>query len=92
MPRVPRSFLPSPAWYHVTCRGVEQRAIVLDDRDREAWFKLFVEVRRRFGWKIHVWVLLDNHFHLLVETWQPGRLCHFLPEGVPTTVGQTFFF
>ncbi len=27
--------------------------------------------RRRFGWRIHVWNLLDNHFHLLVETTQP---------------------
>ena len=71
MPRLPRSSLPSPAWYHVICRGVEQRAIVLDDRDREAWFKLLVDVEHRFAWKIHAWVLLDNHFHLLVETWQP---------------------
>ena len=30
-----------------------------------------LDVERRFGWKIHVWILLDNHFHLLVETTQP---------------------
>jgi len=71
MPRIPRSQLPSPAWYHVICRGVEQRTIVLDDLDREAWFKLLVDVAARFGWKVHVWNLLDNHFHLLVETTQP---------------------
>ena len=44
---------------------------MLDDLDREAWFKLFVEVERRFRWKVHAWNLLDNHFHLLVETTQP---------------------
>ena len=71
MPRIPRSQLPSPAWYHVICRGVEQRPIVLDDLDREAWFKLFLDVERRFGWRVHAWCLLDNHFHLLVETTQP---------------------
>ena len=71
MPRIPRSQLPSPAWYHVICRGVEQRPIVLDDLDREAWFRLFLDVERRFGWKVHAWNLLDNHFHLLVETTQP---------------------
>ena len=71
MPRIPRSQLPSPAWYHVICRGVEQRPIVLDDLDREAWFKLFLDVERRFDWKVHAWNLLDNHFHLLVETTQP---------------------
>ena len=71
MPRIPRSQLPSPAWYHVVCRGVEQRPIVLDDLDRAAWFQLFRDVERRFAWKVHAWNLLDNHFHLLVETTQP---------------------
>ncbi len=42
-----------------------------DDRDREAWYRLLQDVERRFGWKLHAWVLLDNHFHLLVETHQP---------------------
>jgi len=56
MQRIPRSSLPSPAWYHVICRGVEQRTIVLDDRDSEAWFGLLVDVERRYGWKIHVWI------------------------------------
>src|SRR5688572_12885182 len=71
MPRIPRRQLPSPAWYHVICRGVERRKIVLDDLDREAWFKLFRQVEARFGWRIHAWVLLDNHFHLLIVTTQP---------------------
>ena len=71
VPRIPRSKLPTPAWYHVICRGVEQRTIVLDDLDRVFWFTLLAEVERRFGWKIHVWILLDNHLHLLVETTQP---------------------
>ena len=44
---------------------------MLDDLDREAWFKLFVQVAHRYRWKVHVWCLLDNHFHLLVETAQP---------------------
>jgi anti-anti-sigma factor len=68
---MPRSQLPSPAWYHVISRGVEQRTIVLDDRDRESWFKLLVDITKRFGWRVHAWNLLDNHFHLLVETTQP---------------------
>src|SRR5215218_3461950 len=71
MPRMPRSQLPSPAWYHVISRGVEQRTIVLDGRDRESWFKLLVDVTKQCRWKVHAWNLLDNHFHLLVETTQP---------------------
>ena len=68
---MPRSQLPSPAWYHVTSRGVEQRWIVLDDLDREAWHKLFVTVQRRYGWHVRAWNLLGNHFHLLVYASQP---------------------
>ena len=44
---------------------------MLDELDRAAWFKLFLDVEQRFGWKVHAWNLLDNHFHLLVETTQP---------------------
>ena len=44
---------------------------MLDDLDREAWFRLFVKVAGSFGWKVHAWCLLDNHFHVLVETTQP---------------------
>ena len=50
---------------------VGQQTIMLDDLDREAWFKLFVQVAHRVRWKVHAWCLLDNHFHLLVETTQP---------------------
>ena len=71
MPRIPRSQLPTPAYYHVICRGVEQRKLFLDDIDRTEWRKLLVDVERRFGWRIHVWTLLDNHFHVLIETTQP---------------------
>jgi REP element-mobilizing transposase RayT len=71
VPRLPRRALPTPAWYHVISRGVEKRRIMLDDLDREAWFKLFLRVQRRYGWNVVVWCLLDNHFHILVYTTQP---------------------
>jgi REP element-mobilizing transposase RayT len=72
MPRIPRSQLPSPAYYHVICRGVEQRRLYLDDLDRRAWRTLLRDVVRRHRWRIWAWTLLDNHFHLLVETRQPA--------------------
>jgi REP element-mobilizing transposase RayT len=71
VPRIPRSQLPSPAYYHVVCRGVEQRKIFLDDIDRRAWRELFAQVIRRYRWRVWVWTLLDNHFHLLVEGPRP---------------------
>jgi len=40
MLRRPRSALPAYGVYHVTTRGVDRRAIVLDDLDRRRWMTL----------------------------------------------------
>ena len=71
MPRRPRKTLPTPAIYHVTARGVEQRLIVLDEIDRDAWERQLREVAVRFGWEVIVWALMPNHFHVIVRTTQP---------------------
>jgi REP element-mobilizing transposase RayT len=54
--------------YHVTARGNERRAIFRDARDRRHFLELLRELPERFGTRLHGWVLMDNHFHLLLET------------------------
>lgn len=54
--------------YHVTARGNRHQPIVLDDTDRHAFRALLAEVVARCTWRILAWCLLDNHFHLVVET------------------------
>ncbi len=54
--------------YQVTARGNERRAIFRDDRDRRHFLELLGELPERFGTRVHGWVLMDNHFHLLLET------------------------
>lgn len=54
-------------WYHVTARGNERRRIYRDDRDRHHFKDLMAEARTRFRLRLHVYVLMDNHYHLLVE-------------------------
>jgi REP element-mobilizing transposase RayT len=39
-----------------------------DDADRKVFLARMGEVCVRCGWKVHAWVLMGNHFHLLVET------------------------
>jgi REP element-mobilizing transposase RayT len=56
------------AWYHVTSRGQERRPIYLDDRDREHFLKLLEVMVSRFRVRVHAYVLMDNHYHLLLET------------------------
>src|SRR5665213_2882256 len=68
------------AWYHVTARGNERRAIYRDTGDRRHFNELLGEATDVFGWKLHAYVLMDNHFHLLVETPEPnlGRSMQWL--------------
>jgi REP element-mobilizing transposase RayT len=54
--------------YHVTARGNERKAIYRDDSDRAHFLELLGELTERFGLRVHAYVLMDNHFHLLVET------------------------
>src|SRR5579859_4369711 len=54
--------------YHVTARGNERKAIYRDDSDRTHFLELLGEATERFGIRVHAYVLMDNHYHLLVET------------------------
>ena len=55
-------------WYHVTARGLERRSVFVDERDHEHFLELLPELVSRYGVKIHAYVLLSNHYHLLVQT------------------------
>lgn len=55
------------AWYHVTARGIDRRTIYRADSDRSHWLELMPEFVQMFRLRLHAYVLMDNHFHLLVE-------------------------
>jgi REP element-mobilizing transposase RayT len=71
MARPPRIDRPG-AWHHVTARGNERKAIFRDDRDRHHFCQLVGKTVEVFRWKIHAYVLMDNHYHLLIETPEPN--------------------
>jgi putative transposase len=56
------------AVYHVTSRGNEKKAIYKDDRDRETFLSTLSRVNERYHWLCHAYCLMDNHFHLVIET------------------------
>jgi REP element-mobilizing transposase RayT len=56
------------AIYHVTSRGDRQENIFHDDQDRTTWLEIFARVCSRFNWRCHAWCLMDNHYHILIET------------------------
>ena len=60
------------AIHHVTSRGNERRNIYRDDRDRIRFLEILEEVVTLRRWVLHAWVLMSNHYHLLVETPEVG--------------------
>ncbi len=56
------------ALYHVTSRGNRRAAVYRDDGDRRVFLLILASVARRFNWLCHAYCLMDNHYHLVVET------------------------
>jgi len=56
------------ALYHVTSHGDRREDIYLDDKDSLAWLTVFSGVCSRFNWRCHAWCLMDNHYHVVIET------------------------
>ena len=56
------------ALYHVLSRGNERKAIFYDDQDRVLFLKTLGEMSERFEIDVFVYVLMDNHYHLLFKT------------------------
>ncbi len=65
------------AVYHVTCRGNERQAIFKDDADRRSFLQILTQSLNIYTVKLHTYVLMINHFHLLIET-PLGNLSEFM--------------
>jgi len=55
-------------WYHVTARGLDRKAIFRDDGDRAHFMELLEEMASRYRVRLHAYVLMGNHYHLLIQT------------------------
>ena len=68
------------AFYHVTSRGNERKAIFLSDRDRLVLLDCLQRANRKFGAMVHCYCLMDNHYHALIETPRGNlsRIMHFI--------------
>jgi len=59
------------AIYHLTSRGNARDKIFLSDTDRLAFLKILGSVTVKYNWLCHSYCLMDNHYHLLIETSDP---------------------
>ncbi|MDD2338216.1 MAG: transposase [Geobacteraceae bacterium] len=64
-------------FYHVTSRGNERKDIFKNRKDREKFLSYLQSSVERYGAKIHVYCLMTNHYHVLMETPQ-GNLSQIM--------------
>jgi REP element-mobilizing transposase RayT len=56
------------AFYHITSRGNELKDVFKSQKDREKFLSYFDSATLRYGAVIHVYCMMSNHYHILMET------------------------
>lgn len=69
MPRQPRYFIPGYP-QHVIQRGVDRQATFFQPRDYHRYMTVLADAARKYACRIHAYVLMTNHTHLLIT---PGK-------------------
>jgi Transposase and inactivated derivatives len=60
------------ACYHVINRGNYRKNLFAGEGAAESFQACVLEAGERFGWRVHAFVVMRNHFHLAVETPEPN--------------------
>ena len=68
----PLRILVAGGWYHVSSRGNRRQTLFHNDTDRRRFLGLLEQLAERFRLEVHAFVLMDNHYHLVVHTLQPN--------------------
>ena len=78
------------AFYHVTSRGNERRKIFFSQSDYEKFKAYLKDGQDKYGYLLHGYVLMANHFHLLVETPNANlsKLMHFINGSYTTYINR----
>lgn len=76
------------AFYHVTARGNDRKKIFFTQRDYTRFKEYLAQAQERFGCVLHAYVLMGNHYHLLVETPEAnlGQVMHYLNGSYTTYI------
>ncbi|MBU1291615.1 transposase [bacterium] len=56
------------AVYHITSRGNAKQAIFLTEKDFADFLGVLCQVVKRYHFILHTYCLMNNHYHLLIET------------------------
>jgi putative transposase len=72
---------------HVVHRGIDRNDVFFDDRDRVAFLRALADGLERYAVRLHAYVLMDNHIHLLLTPDRPqavsSLMCYLGGRYVP---------
>jgi putative transposase len=85
--------MPSPLERHydtrsshfITCSCYRRRPLLADDRMKNIFLKVLEETRKRYGFCVYGYVLMQEHFHLLIsnpEVGDTGKVLQVLKQRV----------
>jgi len=68
------------AYYHVTSRGNERKKIFYANSDYDKFKTYLKDAQDKYGYLLHCYVLMSNHYHLLIETPNANmsKVMHFI--------------
>jgi len=76
------------ALYHVTARGSERGKIYFSKRDYEKFKEYLTEAQEKHDFILHNYVLMTNHYHLILETPKKNlsRIMHHINSSYTTYI------
>ena len=76
------------AVYHVTARGNERKNIFFSKTDYVKFLQYMTKAKKKFNINFHCYVLMSNHYHLIVETPEANlsRVMHYINGSYTTYI------
>lgn len=77
MPRHARAIV-TDIPYHIINRGNNKETIFLTNKDYKYFLNLIKEAKNKYICKIYSYIIMSNHFHLLLQVFNPENLAKFM--------------
>lgn len=76
------------AFYHITARGNERRNIYYSKSDYERFKQYLLESKKKYNCIFHCYVLMGNHYHLIIETHDENlnKIMHYINGSYTTYI------
>jgi len=58
--------------YHITSRGDDRKSVYISEYDYEKFLEYLLKAKEKYNFYLYAYCLMNNHYHLLVETKLPN--------------------